>query len=759
MPLPKSFIPDSPGGMPSSFVPDTAAPATNEMTVPTAPKEQSTFDWLLGGAGDIAKAVVSPVANMIARPGQMVQHLMGDTQPIEGKFLGMDITDPYADAGRIEEAGGSTWDALKANTTKDIGRGIQTVALGLGPTSALRATGIGAVSGFGHSLEQGNSPLSLETAAETGIGGAGGALGYGAIKLTGAALRGVSNVLSELGVMNPSKGVTPNLANMIAGDDSTDLAMRALKPYKTISAEVKAALPTALELAGKTGVDVQDLPSFSTGLDKAREGMWNAIMQRVGHGESAILEGKPIGDAIRSVVKENPKLFFENPALAQDVEKFARLYENAGLDVPGAEKMLEQANAFLKAIYEKHPSVGQVNNLGLQQQMNLKLAEALRGGIDDTLTKVGSLPYSETLGPGAGEGVGDLKKLYGALAKVTRAVNDRIPVNDRLAKFNLAEQLNIPSGMGDVIGAFGNGKPMEALGGITKMFTGNALKTANSSDFQIARAVDLAKGTPLSGGVIPSFLRGASNLFEKAGNAVSGIPGAIKGAQDFVGKATSMGSGGQGGSAALSTMAGGAALGTGALGIEQLFTNPRFGSSQTYTRPPEADSKVPGIKAAVAAGAPAEYASAVARASEHTGLSVQQLVSHFESENGGKWDPNLRGRADPTDRGITQLNPSAVATITGQGGTTNFFKNNFGHDFNAANGEDQILGAATYLNWLRQFGLPGYGLKNPTDKDVFTAYNTGAKGYVQSLGKNAPKARVERARSYQSLLSRTGVEF
>lgn len=57
-----------------------------------------------------------------------------------------------------------------ADVKKDVGRGIQTAALGLGPVSG------GATFGLGNSLEQGNDVFSKETAAQTGIGALGGKL-------------------------------------------------------------------------------------------------------------------------------------------------------------------------------------------------------------------------------------------------------------------------------------------------------------------------------------------------------------------------------------------------------------------------------------------------------------------------------------------------------------------------------------------------------------------------------------------------------
>ena len=63
----------------------------------------------------VYKSLFSPVVNLIARPGQAVQALAGQ-EPSTGKFLGLDVTAPKT--GK--------------DVLKDVGRGIETVAMGIG---------------------------------------------------------------------------------------------------------------------------------------------------------------------------------------------------------------------------------------------------------------------------------------------------------------------------------------------------------------------------------------------------------------------------------------------------------------------------------------------------------------------------------------------------------------------------------------------------------------------------------------------------
>lgn len=183
--------------------------------------------------------------------------------------------------------------------------------------------------------------------------------------------------------------------------------------------------------------------------------------------------------------------------------------------------------------------------------------------------------------------------------------------------------------------------------------------------------------------------------------------------------------------------------------IDDFITSLMPGNTSVYNAPTK-----PSAPPAPFVKVPAQYAGAVAQASQHTGIPVPQLAGQFNAENGGNWSPTLRGRADPTDYGITQLNPVAIQTITGKTGGRNYFKDNYGHEFNENDATDQILGSGVYLNYLRQFALPAAGVNSPSNAAVMTAYNTGAQGYAKAqAGDAAAKAR---ATAYQGLLSRNG---
>jgi hypothetical protein len=70
----------------------------------------------------VYKSLAAPVANLIARPGQAVQSALGQ-EVSTGKFLGLDITEPKT----------------FKDTLKDVGRGLETVSLGIGGSGGVKA--------------------------------------------------------------------------------------------------------------------------------------------------------------------------------------------------------------------------------------------------------------------------------------------------------------------------------------------------------------------------------------------------------------------------------------------------------------------------------------------------------------------------------------------------------------------------------------------------------------------------------------------
>lgn len=155
---------------------------------------QDPIDQALGSAanaiGGLAKSVVSAPATILARPVQAVAELAGasdtDVNKWTDKLTGGLVSHVPENAGDVE---------------KDVGRGIQTVALGLGPIAG------GAAFGLGNSLEQGNDLFSVQTALQTVLGaGAGKVLDLIGKPVFNAAGKAIGKVTPEFLSDLASKG-------------------------------------------------------------------------------------------------------------------------------------------------------------------------------------------------------------------------------------------------------------------------------------------------------------------------------------------------------------------------------------------------------------------------------------------------------------------------------------------------------------------------------------------------------------------------
>ena len=133
---------------------------THDKIVEFEKRRKAEFTPQPGLLKSVYKAIAEPIANIVARPFQAATSLIqGEKyQPQERDILGLKITNPALEAQR----GASSREILQ----KEAGRGLQTVALGLGPVSG------GATYGLGTSLEKGNELISAPTAAYTAGGAA-----------------------------------------------------------------------------------------------------------------------------------------------------------------------------------------------------------------------------------------------------------------------------------------------------------------------------------------------------------------------------------------------------------------------------------------------------------------------------------------------------------------------------------------------------------------------------------------------------------
>lgn len=160
-----------------------------------------------GGIGGFLKGLISAPATILARPFQAASDLgdyLGTKIALKGKTPEEQSAIIAADNERQQkkqtESSGpgkiiAPTPSSFGDVKKDVGRAIQTVALGAGPESLVAG---GAALGLGGSLEQGNDLFSVQTALQT-------ALGAGAGKVLGLIGKPIFNVAGKvIGEITPT---------------------------------------------------------------------------------------------------------------------------------------------------------------------------------------------------------------------------------------------------------------------------------------------------------------------------------------------------------------------------------------------------------------------------------------------------------------------------------------------------------------------------------------------------------------------------
>jgi len=196
----------------------------------------------------MAKAIVSPVATMLARPFQAGAELLGASAEDVNKFTKGNFGDWVAPVPQNF-----------GDVKKDIGRGMQTAAMGLGPVSG------GAAFGTGMSLEQGNDLFSKETAINTGLGLAGGKL----LDLIGRPLlNGAGMVIGK---------ITPQIIKEVAGRGA-----QATEKFMAQHAILPEGASNLINKGAQTAESVANAPFKAAGnamkaVGPSSEGMMNRV--------------------------------------------------------------------------------------------------------------------------------------------------------------------------------------------------------------------------------------------------------------------------------------------------------------------------------------------------------------------------------------------------------------------------------------------------------------------------------------------------
>lgn len=237
---------------------------TAPVAAPVAAPQNADSIWL-----SLAKSIASPVATIAARPFQALSDAgdylgtkieadkagaQGHTQ-VQAAILAQDHQKEIQNQTQATGPGGiiAPTPANAADVKKDVGRGIQTVALGLGPAAG------GAAFGLGDSLEKGNDLFSPTTAVETLAGLAGGKV----LDLIGTPIfNAVGKVAGK---------ITPELLQQIAAKGTTAIADFAAEHNilpEMVSHVINSAADTADAIANKPFSATADL--LKTGANKVQ---------------------------------------------------------------------------------------------------------------------------------------------------------------------------------------------------------------------------------------------------------------------------------------------------------------------------------------------------------------------------------------------------------------------------------------------------------------------------------------------------------
>lgn len=241
----------------------TGLPYVPQSQLPVVEPKKTLGQKISKTAVDIGRAIVSPVATMVARPIQLGANLAGvPTENIDKFTLG----------GLIAPTPKNYEDV-----TKDIGRGIQTALTGgLGGVASgafkgaglARTAGLGAIEGagfgLGASMEQGNDILSPETAKQVALGGGIGAIAPVVLSGIGKTVSKKATPVVEQAIETP---IESTVAKTIIPDVKPQPKVKEFK--KTVQPTIKDTPKYQESVKQRTKILDED-PTFTPGTNEAK---------------------------------------------------------------------------------------------------------------------------------------------------------------------------------------------------------------------------------------------------------------------------------------------------------------------------------------------------------------------------------------------------------------------------------------------------------------------------------------------------------
>lgn len=283
-------------------------------TPPSAPVERSFM-----------KNLVSAPATMIARPfqalsaaGDYIGTRMEERDATPEQQTAVQNAERDRELERQKDTGSVIAPEPKdmADVKKDVGRGVQTVAYGMGPVSG------GAAFGFGNALEEGHDALSVPTAVETALGAAGG-------KLLGVLGKPIFNTAGKV-----VGKVTPEFLQDLAGKGT-----KAIQDF----AEAHDIFPESVSKAINNGVDTVEKVA-NVPFDVAKKPFTaakNAVENKISEVKDARIPGAI--DDLEQSYRDIAENRIPTKRKLNQTDKATTLKDNAGTDGRTPQRVLAES--------------------------------------------------------------------------------------------------------------------------------------------------------------------------------------------------------------------------------------------------------------------------------------------------------------------------------------------------------------------------------------------------------------------------------
>jgi hypothetical protein len=308
---------------------------------------------------------------------------------------------------------------------------------------------VGALSGAAEAIR--NKGETFGDIAKGAVGGA----------LLGGAVGGSASALSS-GLKYAKNIVKPEAEQLLKS------AIRAPKNIANFSDDLKVAIT---EIAPEAE-NISTLPALASTLKTAKNKVWATVKEKLaGSPKEAVVSLDGAAARIENLANK-PIYKITGGGKQEELMALAERLRGIKLDPVDAENILEDLNAKEAAYYKKNASSRALaEKADPDLAAELQIADTIREELDSLIS-----------------GFGGLKKKYGSLANVYRAVNDRIPMVERQNITSLAEQMSIGRTAGNVLGSAATGNFGSAIGQLGDAALTSVLKTLEEADSKVARA-------------------------------------------------------------------------------------------------------------------------------------------------------------------------------------------------------------------------------------------------------------------------------